>query len=155
MGIVFEWVPTQWLGFQICKDWKVHSDIEYEVAGFRMSQVYCHHEPFFMGGNIIESNYKSTKGCVTIIKLHRYKKLKTVWRDKSIKKKDVKMIEGIKRVVGVICKHWVGLQSSGYWSEMILNYQVIVRRCPFSNGLVSGSIFAMESSLSLIGKKTS
>ena len=35
--------------------------------------------------------------------------------EQSIKKKGIKMIEGIKRVVGVICKDWVGLQSLGYW----------------------------------------
>ena len=36
-----------------------------------------------------------------------------------------------------------------FWSEMTLNYWVIVERYPFSNGVVGGSIFVLESSLYL------
>ena len=39
-------------------------------------------------------------------------------------------------------------------SEMTLNYQVVVKRYPFSNGVVGGSISAVKSSLYLTeGKK--
>ena len=35
------------------------------------------------------------------------------------------------------------------WSEMTLNYRVIMKRYPFVNGLVAGSILTVKSSLSL------
>jgi hypothetical protein len=58
---------------------------------------------------------KAPKVAFKFFRLHRFKrkKLKTVWRYKSIRKNDINIIEGIKRVVGVMCKHWVGLQSLG------------------------------------------
>ena len=36
-------------------------------------------------------------------------------------------------------------------SEMTLNYQVIVERYPFPNGVVGGSILVVKSSLYLMG----
>jgi hypothetical protein len=38
--------------------------------------------------------------------------------------------------------------------EMTLNYQVLVERCPFPNGMDGGSILVVKSSLYLMGKTT-